>query len=121
MIYFFWLVGIVVLADDKGTQHFLDFGAGIPYFDKVAHFLLMGGLSLLINLAFKVKRVALGHVGYLFGSLIVLILVTIEEASQMFIRGRAFDPGDLIADYLGIIIFGELARFLYKRFEVIDR
>ena len=44
VIYFLWLVGIVVLANSRGTQPFVDFDAGIPYFDKIAHFVLMGGL-----------------------------------------------------------------------------
>jgi VanZ family protein len=51
----------------------------------------------------------------LVGTIIVLFVVTIEEVSQIFIRGRSFDLGDLAADFLGIIAFGELARFMTKR------
>lgn len=118
VIYFLWLVGIVVLANSKGTQHFVDFGVGIPYFDKIAHFVLMGGLSLLVNLALKVRKVKLLSISYLLGSVAVLVIVTIEEASQIFVRGRAFDLGDLVADYLGIIIFGEFARFICGEYVV---
>jgi len=52
---------------------------------------------------------------YLLGSLIVLVIVTIEEISQIFIRGRTFDVGDLVADAAGVIIFGEIARLIYSR------
>jgi VanZ family protein len=46
---------------------------------------------------------------YLLGSLTVLVIVTVKEISQIFIRGRNFDAGDLLADAAGIIIFGEIA------------
>jgi VanZ family protein len=42
-------------------------------------------------------------------------VVTIEEVSQIFVSGRSFDLGDLAADFLGIIAFGELARFIAGR------
>jgi len=42
-IYIFIIVGIVVLANVNSTQYLLKFSGGIPYFDKIAHFLLMGG------------------------------------------------------------------------------
>ena len=115
VVYFLILVGIVVLADSRGTQFFLKLNFGIPYFDKVGHFVLMGGLSFLVNLALRAKTVSIWKIQYLLGSLIVLLIVTIEEFSQMFISGRAFDWGDLVADYLGIFIFGELARFCVGR------
>ena len=46
--------------------------------------------------------------------LIVLVIVTVEEVSQIFIRGRTFDAGDLVADAAGIIIFGEIARLMCR-------
>jgi VanZ family protein len=46
--------------------------------------------------------------------LIVLAIVTAEEFSQIFIRGRTFDAGDLLADATGIFIFGEIARLVVK-------
>jgi VanZ family protein len=49
----------------------------------------------------------------LLGSLIVLAIVTVEEVSQIFVQGRSFDAGDLLADGAGILIFGEIARFIY--------
>ena len=109
-------MGIVVLADNKGTQYLLKFSGGIPYFDKIAHFFLMGGFSFLVNLVLRVREFSVWKFRYLLGSLIVLIIVTIEEFSQIFISGRAFDLGDLVADYLGIFIFGELARIIYRKY-----
>ncbi len=116
LIYVFIVAGIVFLADYKSTRYLLKFSVGIPYFDKVGHFLLMGGFSFLVNLWLKVKTFSVWKFRYLTGSLIVLIIVTLEELSQIFISGRSFDIGDLAADYAGIIIFGELAKVFCQRY-----
>lgn len=116
VIYIFIIAGIVFLADYKSTRYLLKFNGGIPYFDKVAHFLLMGGFSFLVNLWLKIKTFSVWKFRYLAGSSIVLIIVTLEEFSQIFISGRSFDIGDLAADYAGIIIFGELAGFVYRNY-----
>ena len=71
----------------------------------------MGMLSLLVNLALNAKTFRFWKLNYLLGSLIVLTVVTAEEFSQIFVRGRTFDAGDLVFDYAGIFIFGEAARF----------
>jgi VanZ family protein len=47
--------------------------------------------------------------------LITLTVVTLEEISQIFVRGRSFDYRDLIADSAGIFIFGEAARLILRK------
>lgn len=116
VIYIFIIAGIVILADVKSTQYLLRFSGGIPYFDKIAHFFLMGGFSFAVNLLLKAKDLALWKFRFLLGTLIVLLIVTVEEVSQIFVLGRSFDLGDLAADYAGILIFGELARFIYRKY-----
>jgi VanZ family protein len=114
VIYVFILAGIIFLADTRGTNSF----AFINYFlfgDKIGHFCLMGTFSLLVNLVLGAKNFRLWKLNYLLGSLIVLTIVTAEEFSQMFIRGRTFDLGDLTFDYAGIFIFGEAARFICRK------
>ena len=117
VVYVLILAFIVFLADQKGTRYLLKFVGNIPYGDKLGHFLLMGGFSFLLNLAFNARAVKLWKINYLLGSLIVLAVVTIEEVSQISVRGRTFDWGDLIFDYLGIFLFGELARVICRRSE----
>lgn len=118
LIYVFIIAGIVVLADYNGTAYLLNFIGNIPYGDKLGHFFLMGGFSFLVNLALSVKTLSLWKFQYLSGSLIVLFIVTIEEFSQIFVSGRSFDLGDLFVDFLGIFVFGELARFIYRKYLV---
>lgn len=115
-VYILILAGIVALVNDKSTQYLLRFSGGIPYFDKIAHFLLMGGFSFLVNLVLKARFASIGKIRYLMGSMIVFLIVTVEELSQIFVSGRTVDIGDLAADYLGIVIFGELARFTYQKY-----
>lgn len=115
IIYVLILAFIVFLADQKGTRYLLGFIKNIPYGDKLGHFFLMGIFSFLLNLALNAKTLKLWKLNCLLGSLIVLLVVTIEEISQIFVRGRTFDWSDLIFDYLGIFLFGELARFICRR------
>ncbi len=49
------------------------------------------------------------------GSLIVALVVMLEEFSQLFIRYRSFDLTDLLFDYAGIFHFGQLACYLTNR------
>lgn len=115
MVYFLILAGIVILADLRATQFLFQPVRRFPYGDKISHFLLMGFLSFLINLALKAKTFRLWKIDLLLGTLIVLAVVTIEEFSQKFIRGRSFDLIDLVADFAGIILFGELARLICRK------
>lgn len=114
-IYVFVLVIIIFLADLRGTQYLLNFVGAIPHGDKIGHFVLMGTLSFLVNSALKARTISIGNFNVSLGSLIVLAVVTLEEISQMFVRGRSFDLTDLAADYLGIFIFGQLARLIYRK------
>ncbi|MBA3600789.1 MAG: VanZ family protein [Acidobacteria bacterium] len=116
VIYIFILAGIIVLADVRQTQFLFSFIRSLPFGDKIGHFFLMGIFSLLVNLALSAKTVQLWKFKYLLGSLIVSAIVTLEEFSQIFVRGRTFDAGDLIVDFAGIVFFGEIARFLIGRF-----
>ena len=110
------LAGIILVADRKSTAYLLDFMRWIPYGDKIGHFVLMGILSYWVNILLQLRTIGFGRFRYLLGSLIVLGLVTLEEFSQLFIGGRTFDKTDLVADFLGILIFGEIARLSYDRF-----
>ena len=115
LIYIFILAGIIFVADLHGTSYFAFVGL-LPFGDKIGHFCLMGMFSLVVNLALSATTIGIWKLRYLLGSLIVLTIVTIEEFSQIFVRGRGFDSGDLLADAAGIFIFGETARFVAQRY-----
>ncbi|MEW6302276.1 MAG: hypothetical protein AB1705_02320 [Verrucomicrobiota bacterium] len=54
-------------------------------------------------------RVRIAGRAFLAGSVILLALLTLEEASQMFIPARRFDWVDLLFDFLGVWVFGRVA------------
>lgn len=114
VIYIFILAGIVVLADFNGTNYFA-FIRLMPHADKIGHFCLTGIFSLLVNLALRARTLGFGKLNHLLGSLIVSIIVLAEEFSQKFVGNRTFDALDLLADFAGIIVFGEAARFICRR------
>jgi VanZ family protein len=116
--YVLMLVVIVFLVDRKDSQFLFKFVRNTPYGDKAGHFILMGLFSLLLNMALSCKTVKLWKLNLLMGSLIVALVVTLEEFSQLFIRYRSFDPVDLVFDYTGIFLFGQLAYYLTKRWFV---
>lgn len=114
-VYVLILVLIVFLADRKESQFLFKFIRNTPYGDKAGHFILMGLFSLILNLALSCKTVKLWKHHLLMGSLIVALVVMLEEFSQLFIRYRSFDLTDLLFDYAGIFLFGQLACYLMKR------
>ena len=114
VVYIVIFAGIIILADINGTKYFR-FIQYLPYGDKVGHFVLMGFLSLMVNLALRARNFQIWKFKYLLGSLIVTAVVLVEEISQIFIRGRTFDLGDLLFGFVGIVIFGEIARIVCRK------
>lgn len=116
VIYLLIVAGIILVADTKSTSYVLGFVGDIPYGDKIGHFVLFGVLAFLVNFTFGMRNFYFGRFGYLVSSLIVMIGITIEEFTQIFMRGRTFSWLDLFCGYAGIVVFGELARVVYRRF-----
>jgi VanZ family protein len=114
IVYTLFLALLVFLADQKQYQFLFRIVRRTPYGDKAGHLLLMGFFSLLVNLALSCRRIKIGGLYFLAGSVIVALVVTLEEFSQLFVRYRSFDPVDLVFDYAGIFLFGLLAGYLTK-------
>ena len=106
------LLLIVLLANQGVTFRFV---YAIPGADKTAHFLLMGSLAFLANMALRGAAIHLGRRTLPLGGSLVALLVTLEEASQHFIPARTLSLGDLLADYAGIMLIGGLALWLQRR------
>lgn len=114
-LYIALLIIIVWIADHREYHHAFDLIRALPYGDKVGHFLLMGMLAFVVNLLLKGKRWRIFGRYFLAGSVIALLCVVIEECSQLFIRYRTFDWFDLLADAIGIFLFGRLAAYLSRK------
>jgi VanZ family protein len=89
---FFWLfflVSLPLLLMPGGTE------PGIPYVDKLAHFLLFFGMGLMGFLAFKKKLV--------LAFLIIIYMFIIEYIQGHFIPNRSEDILDALVGSLGLL------------------
>jgi VanZ family protein len=114
IVYTLFLALLVFMADQQQYQFVFRVVRRTPYADKVGHFVLMGLFSLLVNLTLSCRKIKIGGLYLLLGSVIVALVVTLEEFSQIFVRYRSFDLIDLASDYVGIFLFGLLASYLTK-------
>lgn len=101
----------IILAADLGLARGLFAAANrLPGADTAGHFLLLGMLSFIMNIAFPSVRVK--PLPFHKTSLVLAIIITIEEFTQLFLANRTFSLIDLSANYAGIWLFGELGVFL---------
>jgi polysaccharide biosynthesis protein VpsQ len=120
-----WLTGVfilllilIVVISNLGLGFiYFPFIYKVPGLDKVGHFFLMGVLSFLVNYLLKAKKIELLSQEFLYGSLVVFLIVFLEELSQLFLIYRAFSMVDLIFDIGGIFLGGRLAAWLLKKLE----
>ena len=108
-----WLVmcGVIIYLADRGLLKPVYAFIGVhPGSDKVGHFVLIGALAGLLNLALGLRTVRWLGRGWLLGSVLVGLFCTLEEISQHWLPARSFDLLDLAGDYAGILCFGWLAQ-----------
>ncbi len=113
---FIVFLGFIVFFADTGTMpaaihRFYNF----PYGDKAGHFVLMGLLTLALNLAFSARRIMIMGKRVLLGSALAILVVTAEEITQVFFQTRSLSVLDLGASYLGIVCASMLIGVLQKR------
>ncbi len=98
--FFVMIPAIVVLADLASLGPVVRIYS-FPLGDKVGHLMLFGLASLLaVRVASQPETVK--PLVIAAGS--IAALATLEELSQLFIRTRSFDIGDLVASYAGVAV-----------------
>lgn len=101
----------IIYAANTGKDNlFFDIVIRIPNGDKFGHFFLFGILTLLLNLALEFRSYQRLPLGTVF----VFVFVVLEEWSQYFLPDRSLDIVDLIANWLGVLIFTYISFLLYK-------
>ena len=106
VIYVGFLVMLVVAADAGWGRRFWNLVQRIPLGDKAGHFILIGALSFLLNWIMQASEFRVLGFSVLRGSAILMLCAFLEELSQLCFRSRTFDIYDLLADALGIWLFG---------------
>jgi VanZ family protein len=115
VLYSILLLLIIAAADQGSYQTIFNLVYLIPFGDKVGHFILIGVLALVVNLTWNGAQLKCCKGYVLKGSILVFLMVLLEELSQIFVASRTFDLGDLVFDCLGIWVFGRVAEFLLRK------
>ncbi|MCE9554026.1 MAG: hypothetical protein K8T91_11710 [Planctomycetes bacterium] len=108
------LIALVATADAGLAEPMFEIVHRVPLGDKIGHVLLLGTMSLLLNLALRVSRFHWGRFHPLQGTAILLVLATLEEFSQLASTHRTFSFGDAASNAVGIVTFGWLAVLLHR-------
>ena len=109
------ILGAIILLVNWGIgQPLVHWAALVPGGDKTIHFLLIGLLSFMANMSLGARRVSVGPLSLLEGTLLVGAAVTLEELSQLLLRWRDFSLLDLLANYLGAFLAGRLALLVVR-------
>ncbi|HIP51551.1 MAG TPA: trypsin [Campylobacterales bacterium] len=103
--FFIFIAFIIYLADTADHNFAFRLIGHIPYGDKLMHGLLYGVMALLLNYGLKFKAYRFLGFNLQIGAMAVLVFATIEEISQYWIASRTFDLFDLLADFVGVILF----------------
>ncbi len=108
-------VSILVIANRGRADLFWQLVGTVPCGDKLGHLGLVGTLAFLLNLVLDRRRAFRSGNGLMLGSLLVLVFMTLEEASQAFIPCRSFDLVDGLANVVGVFCAEGLLRMLPSR------
>lgn len=111
-----FIVWIIFMADSGRDSVFFRFARSLPLGDKLGHFFLYGLLAFGLNLSLRHRCFRLIGLSLPLGASFLLLVVVAEEFSQAFIPSRTLDAGDLLADVLGVSLFGWLSfRPVFRR------
>ncbi len=104
------IVAIVILANLDQFPRPIEYLYNFPGGDKVGHFVLFGILSFLLNksaLSLFPNRIPFRLT--LTVSLLLAIVIGLEEWSQSLFPARTMSLIDLLASYTGVAVFALLA------------
>ena len=109
-LFFFWLVSIVVISSlpklsDPDIEWLSDFQIRLDY---LFHFGAFALLALFWCISYFLKNVDYSLKKRVRFFLLLMVFAALDEAHQIFIPGRSFNPIDLLFNELGlsVSIFG---------------
>ena len=97
------LIGVIAAAD-TGRLGPLQVVYSFQYGDKAGHFVMLGTLALLVDLALlQLLPGSKPQALVLAASSVIAALISLEELSQLWVPTRNPDWFDLLASYAGIV------------------
>ncbi len=115
ILFLIFFIYIIYSANQGNIPFFIRQLYMFPGGDKIGHFILLGIFSFFANQLLYPRHLLVFGKSFFIGSLIVMILISVEEVSQIFISNRAFDLIDLSFSYLGIIAGDICVRYLKRK------
>ena len=106
---------LTYLADTGGMREVLLKIHSVPWGDKALHFLLVGVLALLVNLTIRTHWRPRRWLSLVPGTLLVALVGTAEECSNVLVATRNWSPADLAANLLGVVCVGVVPLTVYAR------
>ena len=103
--FFIFISFIIYLADTADHNFAFRLIGHISYGDKFMHGTLYGLMALLLNYGLNFKSKKFFGFNMQIGAMIVLAFATIEEITQYWLPSRTFDLLDLLADFVGVVLF----------------
>lgn len=114
-LFVLFIVLVILMANTGVLAQYVGFVYRVPWGDKAGHFILYGILTLLIDLSlFRARPHQSRRLLAVKSSLILALLIGLEEFSQQLFAYRTFDLVDLLFSYLGVACFSVLAVVLSK-------
>jgi polysaccharide biosynthesis protein VpsQ len=109
-IFLLFIIVVIVLADIGSVPPLVRALYRFPNGDKAGHFVLYGLLNFFLTRAFISPPAGRprGRVTVSI-SLILALIIALEEWSQQYFSTRTFDLLDLLASYLGLTVGGWMA------------
>jgi polysaccharide biosynthesis protein VpsQ len=115
LFYLSFILCVILLADSGHLPRWVQYIHDLPHVDKVIHFSIYGTLALCINLTLASKSRWSFARAIVTGSILVLMLSTLDETTNPLVRFRDWSLGDLAANYLGVICVGMLPMLGWPR------
>ena len=110
-----FFIGLIIIADLGEGSRWWAFVEEIPFGDKLGHIGITGTLSLLFNHAFPTRKLGRLTRFFTLSTLVLLVLLSIEEVAQAFIPSRTCDFFDWLADVVGLTSGQVVASALLRR------
>lgn len=111
-----FFITIIIIANRGEGNNWWAFINGIPFGDKVGHLGLVGMLSLLCNLAVHPRRITWLPRFITLTTLVLFVLLSLEEIAQAFLPYRTCDLFDWLADLAGLAFGQIIALTIRERF-----
>ncbi|MEQ8811318.1 MAG: VanZ family protein [Imperialibacter sp.] len=115
LLFFLFLCFIIVMADTNHKLGLMKIIEGVPFGDKVGHFMLFGFLAGLINVALRFRRLKLWSLDINMAGVLVLCFAIAEEFTQLAFANRTFELADMLSDVLGVWSFVILSEWIWRR------